>query len=271
MTRDLKAVYAHERIEEVIRAVVEDALSPSLPDVLPWHDEVRFETDLRDTIREITESTDRLLAERLTRLLESASPRAGRPDRVCPALLRPVMTAAVRRDGRHRRRRVRRRRLRPEARRPPRSPRHADRSQRLPPVPAAPLPGRDVDAGRRVTSPTRCARSRPSTTGFETKRAEVVAIDPVARTRDDATRRDLHRRLPRPGRRLAAELLRDARGASTPSRSTPSTTPSASRRGSSRPSRRPTATRASSTRAPSTSSSSAAVRPGSRSPAPCPR
>ena len=72
--RDLKAVYAHERIEEVIRAVVEDALSPSLPDVLPWHDEVHFETDLRDTIREITESTDRLLAERLTRLLEGASP-----------------------------------------------------------------------------------------------------------------------------------------------------------------------------------------------------
>ena len=74
VTRDLKAVYAHERIEEVIRAVVEDALSPSLPDVLPWHDEARFETDLRDAIREITESTDRLLAERLTTLLEGASP-----------------------------------------------------------------------------------------------------------------------------------------------------------------------------------------------------
>jgi hypothetical protein len=74
VTRDLNAVYARERIEEVIRAVVEDALSPSLPDVLPWHDEVRFETDLRDAIREITETTDRLLAERLTSLLESAPP-----------------------------------------------------------------------------------------------------------------------------------------------------------------------------------------------------
>jgi hypothetical protein len=73
LARELNAVYARDRIEEVIRAIVEDALSPGL-DVLPWHDEIRFETDLRDAIREITETTDRLLAERLTRLLESASP-----------------------------------------------------------------------------------------------------------------------------------------------------------------------------------------------------
>jgi hypothetical protein len=73
VTRELNAVYARDRIEEVIRAVVEDALSPNLDEV-PWHDEIRFETDLRDAIREITETTDRLLAERLTSLLERASP-----------------------------------------------------------------------------------------------------------------------------------------------------------------------------------------------------
>ena len=75
VTRDLKAVYAHERIEEVIRAIVEDALSPSLPDVLPWHDEValRGRSPRRDP-GDHRRQTDRLLAERLTRLLEGASP-----------------------------------------------------------------------------------------------------------------------------------------------------------------------------------------------------
>ena len=49
-------------------------------------------------------------------------------------------------------------------------------------------------------------------TDFEAKRGEVVAIDPVARTGDDrhAARRYAGR-LPRPRRRLAAELLRHAR------------------------------------------------------------
>ena len=47
VTRNLHAAYSRERIEEVIRAVVEDALSPSRVDVLPWHDEVRFEDDLQ--------------------------------------------------------------------------------------------------------------------------------------------------------------------------------------------------------------------------------
>ena len=46
VTRSLQAAYSRERIEEVIRAVVEDALSPSRVDVLPWHDETRFEDDL---------------------------------------------------------------------------------------------------------------------------------------------------------------------------------------------------------------------------------
>ena len=35
----LRAAYARERLEEVIRAVAEDALSPSQSDILPWHDE----------------------------------------------------------------------------------------------------------------------------------------------------------------------------------------------------------------------------------------
>ena len=79
VTRSLHAAYARERIEEVSRAVVEDALSPSRIDVLPWHDEIRFGDDLQRAIQEIAESTDTQLAERLADLLESAPPAlAGR-------------------------------------------------------------------------------------------------------------------------------------------------------------------------------------------------
>ena len=49
-------------------------------------------------------------------------------------------------QGRHRRRRVRRHRLRPRAGEARRRPRDAHRQERLPPVPAAPVPGRDIDA-----------------------------------------------------------------------------------------------------------------------------
>jgi hypothetical protein len=77
--RSLHAAYSRERIEEVIRAVVEDALSPSRVDVLPWHDQVPFERDLHCVIQEIADTADRQLAERLTDLLESAPPTlAGR-------------------------------------------------------------------------------------------------------------------------------------------------------------------------------------------------
>jgi hypothetical protein len=77
--RNLQAAYARDRIEEVIRAVVEDALSPSRVDVLPWHDEVRFERDLHEVIQDITDTADRQLAERLTDLLDTAPPAlAGR-------------------------------------------------------------------------------------------------------------------------------------------------------------------------------------------------
>ena len=79
VTRSLHAAYARERIEEVIRAVVEDALSPSRIDVLPWHDEIRFGDDLQRAIHEIAETADRQLAGRLADLLESAPPAlAGR-------------------------------------------------------------------------------------------------------------------------------------------------------------------------------------------------
>jgi hypothetical protein len=74
VTRSLHAAYARERIEEVIRAVVEDALMPCPGDVLPWHDEIRFGDDLQQAIKEIAETTNGLVAERLTDLLESAPP-----------------------------------------------------------------------------------------------------------------------------------------------------------------------------------------------------
>jgi hypothetical protein len=75
VVRGLNAAYARERLEEVIRAVAEDALNPCVTDVLPWHDEARFEDDLREAVREITDSANGLLTERLTDLLESAPPR----------------------------------------------------------------------------------------------------------------------------------------------------------------------------------------------------
>lgn len=79
LTRSLHAAYARERIEEVVRAVAEDALSPGRVDLVPWHDEVRFEDDLHEAVREIADAANGLLAERLASLLESAPPRlAGR-------------------------------------------------------------------------------------------------------------------------------------------------------------------------------------------------
>ena len=79
LTRSLHDAYARERIEEVVRAVAEDILSPGRVDVVPWHDEVRFEDDLHAAVREITDAANGLLAERLASLLESAPPRlAGR-------------------------------------------------------------------------------------------------------------------------------------------------------------------------------------------------
>ncbi len=79
VVRGLHAAYARERLEEVIRAIAEDALNPWQPDQAPWHDEAPFEDDLLEAVREIATTTNTLLAERLTELLDSAPPRlAGR-------------------------------------------------------------------------------------------------------------------------------------------------------------------------------------------------
>ena len=75
VTRTLEAAYARERLEDVIRAVVEDALDPGRTDVLPWHDEAAFEADLDKAVREIAAATNVLLAARLMDLIESAPPK----------------------------------------------------------------------------------------------------------------------------------------------------------------------------------------------------
>lgn len=76
--RSLAAVYARARLEEVIRAVAEDALDPSRSDAL-WHGESGYEAALREAAEELAEATAALLAARLTDLMETAPPRlAGR-------------------------------------------------------------------------------------------------------------------------------------------------------------------------------------------------
>jgi len=73
--RRLRAAYGRERLEEVLLAVAEDALNPHQSDLLSWHDEGRFEVDLRDAIREVTDATIVVLTERLDELISSAPPR----------------------------------------------------------------------------------------------------------------------------------------------------------------------------------------------------
>jgi hypothetical protein len=75
LTRILEAAYARERLEEVIRAVAEDALHRGRSEVLPWHDEAAFADDLDRAIREIAAAANVLLAARLADLIESAPPR----------------------------------------------------------------------------------------------------------------------------------------------------------------------------------------------------
>jgi hypothetical protein len=78
MERSLNAAYARVRLEEVIRAVAEDALNPSRSDVR-WQDETRFEDALLDAVAEIAETATSLLAVLLTDLMDTAPPRlAGR-------------------------------------------------------------------------------------------------------------------------------------------------------------------------------------------------
>jgi hypothetical protein len=79
VSRILEAAYARERLEDVIRAVAEDALNPGRDDSLPWRDEAAFGDDLDRAINDIAAAANLLLAERLTDLIESAPPRvAGR-------------------------------------------------------------------------------------------------------------------------------------------------------------------------------------------------
>jgi hypothetical protein len=74
IARSLDAAYARARLEEVIRAVAEDALDPSRSDAL-WRDEGHFEAALREAVEEIAQTTAALLAIRLTDLLDTAPPR----------------------------------------------------------------------------------------------------------------------------------------------------------------------------------------------------
>ncbi|MFL5678930.1 MAG: hypothetical protein ACJ77X_14995 [Chloroflexota bacterium] len=82
--RSLEAAYARQRIEELVRGVLEDALSPAcvVParvDALPWDNDVSFQAELTAAVGDVTDATTALVAERLSMLLESAPPRlAGR-------------------------------------------------------------------------------------------------------------------------------------------------------------------------------------------------
>jgi len=79
VTRILDAAYALARIEDVIRAVAEDALTPSRSDSPPWYDAAEFEHELDRAVREIAAAANVLLAARLADLIETAPPRvAGR-------------------------------------------------------------------------------------------------------------------------------------------------------------------------------------------------
>ena len=77
--RSLRAAYARQRVDELVRAILEDALSPGRLDVQSWHDDAAFEAELAEAVRDITDATTDLLAESLAMLLETAPPRlAGR-------------------------------------------------------------------------------------------------------------------------------------------------------------------------------------------------
>ena len=74
ISRMLVTVYARERLEDAIRAVAEDALSPSRPDGLPWHADSGFDDELGAAVREIAASANLQLVEHLEALLEIAPP-----------------------------------------------------------------------------------------------------------------------------------------------------------------------------------------------------
>lgn len=73
--RSLHDVYARERIEELVRGVLEDALSPSRLDAPPWHKDAAFEAEFARAVIDITDIATDLVAEHLSILLETAPPR----------------------------------------------------------------------------------------------------------------------------------------------------------------------------------------------------
>jgi hypothetical protein len=85
--RSMHGAYARQRIEEVIQAVLEDALSPARLDAPPWHDDAAFEAELAAAVRDITDATTDLVAESLAMLLETAPPRLAMRFAAAPRLL----------------------------------------------------------------------------------------------------------------------------------------------------------------------------------------
>ena len=75
VARGLDAAFARARLEDVIRAIAEDALDPGHTDSPTWRDDAVFEGDLRAIALEIAESANDQLIERLTDLLDGAPPR----------------------------------------------------------------------------------------------------------------------------------------------------------------------------------------------------
>jgi len=77
--RNLRAAYAHPRIEEIVRAVLEDTLHPASTDGRPWDGDPAFEADFTAVVTDITDATVDLVAESIGILLETVPPRlAGR-------------------------------------------------------------------------------------------------------------------------------------------------------------------------------------------------
>ena len=73
--RSMRVAYAHERIEELVRGILEDALSPAPMDVRPWDADPLFKAELTRAVADITSATGDLVAEHLAILLETAPPR----------------------------------------------------------------------------------------------------------------------------------------------------------------------------------------------------
>jgi hypothetical protein len=76
--RRLRDVYALDRLREVIRAIVEDALDPTRSDETLWSADQPFAKGLGEAVTAVAEATDRELAGRLAAVLGSAAPKVHR-------------------------------------------------------------------------------------------------------------------------------------------------------------------------------------------------